>query len=291
MAAYCSYSPASPAQEQGCVDLTKVSSRSSSVGSRRARPRRSRHSCISPPARRRDQCQRRAPRGRQILDPSARTYRGPALPSRYHPRVSAVDGAFWKRRWEAFLDNLIFWGFLLAAGIVVAATAAFGTRDAALPLWLVVLFGVVQIGTVGALVVLFRRTRPSQATAEPVGASPSHPHAGLLARAAALEASLAALDPGIAPEASTADAFNRILRDAKAATDDEALWSLTEYKVERGKRYSHDGSPGGSVPSWGRSRRSSGTLANKPPGRPPESPRSFTPRADAPGGAPGSMPT
>jgi hypothetical protein len=129
-------------------------------------------------------------------------------------------------------------------GLVVGAAAAFGTEDATLPLWLVVLFGLVELGTVIALVVLYRGPRRSRAAPAPPTAPPPHPHAKLLGRITALSASIGDLDPQDAVDGRTADIFNRILTDARRETDDPALGTIERYRVPPGEPYARSGDLG-----------------------------------------------
>jgi hypothetical protein len=147
---------------------------------------------------------------------------------------------FWKRRWEAFLDNLIWWVVLFAVGAFVAGVggaAVFGSSDVALPLWLIVLFGFVQLGCVGAIVLLLIRSYrpvapPIEAPAEPPP-PPPHPHRALLGRIDALAASAAATEPMWPVESQVALTFNRILEEAKAATPHRALNDIEPFEERR----------------------------------------------------------
>lgn len=142
--------------------------------------------------------------------------------------TGADEQSWWARRWEAFLDNAIFWGIGVLATAAVALFAAFGTKDATLPLWLVVLFGLSQLGTVIAIVVLFRR--PSfvqlQAAGE-AGLPPSNQR--LIAQIDALREALRG-EPEHSfipwPAAST---FNSILEAAKRTESDPLLEEIAGF--------------------------------------------------------------
>jgi hypothetical protein len=140
---------------------------------------------------------------------------------------------FWSRRREAFLDNFLFYIAVAVATVVVGLAAKFGTSEPKLPLWVVVLFGLVQLACVVALVVLFRRTR-SSGTAQTTPAQP-HPHQKLLARIDALDRSIAALSPTAPADWPAANAFNGILKDAQAASADFTLRDIEP--LERGTEY------------------------------------------------------
>ena len=133
------------------------------------------------------------------------------------------EQSFWSRRWEAFLDNAIWYAALAVGGALVALAAAFGTSEAKLPLWAVVLFAVVQVACVAAIVALFRGGFKRGA----VTVSLPHPHRKLLARCDALDVALERLDPTLPTEWATAEVFNSILMDAQQATGDESLTRIS----------------------------------------------------------------
>lgn len=146
---------------------------------------------------------------------------------------------WWKRRWEAFLDNAIFWGVGLLATALVTLLAAFGTNDATLPLWLVVLFGLVQLGTVAAVVMLFKRPRGAARLAGIEATAKPNRHAQLLARLRALDRSIGDLDPYDAIPWGIADTFNRILSDAiDQSSDSSNIEHIETYERSDSSAYS-----------------------------------------------------
>jgi hypothetical protein len=158
--------------------------------------------------------------------------------------VQRVNTDWWKRRWEAFLDNAIFYGVVALGTAAVALTAAYGTEDATLPLWLVVLFGVVQVLTVIAVVVLFRSARatPTTSAATPAPtAPPPHPHAPLLARIDTLLESVRNRKMEGAVPWPIASTFNRILSDARDVTPDPVLDDIEMYQREGNDQYAYSG--------------------------------------------------
>jgi hypothetical protein len=123
---------------------------------------------------------------------------------------------WFKDRLNALIDNLLWFLVLGVAAVAVAVGAslwAWGSKDANLPIWAVVLFGAVQVACIVAITVLFLRTRTRPSIGLPQ--ERPHPHAALLARIDALGKSLAEGNQHEAVAWNMADTFNRILSDAR----------------------------------------------------------------------------
>jgi len=119
-----------------------------------------------------------------------------------------------KARITNLLDNLLWALLVLVVATVGTSALAWGSQKASLPIWLVVLFGVVQIASVVAIIALWHRTRNSPpAQAAP---APKHPHDHLLARIDQFDASLSEMDSSAVVKTSVAHAFNSLLAQASS---------------------------------------------------------------------------
>lgn len=163
-----------------------------------------------------------------------------------------MDKGFWTQRWEAFLDNAIFYGVVALVGVVVAA-GFLGEDVTSVPLWIVVLFVGILLGTVIAVAVLFQRLRGESAVQTVVAPQPApapapapkHPHVALLGRIKALNSSLGDLDMKDAIERAVAETYNGILLDAQNATQDSVLSGMRTYQVLGDDMYANSGQLGG----------------------------------------------
>ena len=145
------------------------------------------------------------------------------------------ESSFWKRRWEAFLDNAIFYGAVALVTAVVAA-GILGDDVSSVPLWVVVLLVGIQLGTLIAVVVLFRR--PPARTPQPQAAPVPRPHAELLARIDALDSSLSELHSMNAIDWPAAHAFNVLLAEVRALSESPALDDMETYDRSGSQAYS-----------------------------------------------------
>jgi hypothetical protein len=136
-----------------------------------------------------------------------------------------------KARGTALLDNLLWALLLLVGAAVVASIAAWGGKDATLPIWSVVLFGAVQVACVVAIIVLFVRRSAPAAAIVPVGLpEPTHTHDGILDRLAAFETSLNGLGPIDPVTWPSGSLFNAILTDAKGKIGNPELHRIKALK-------------------------------------------------------------
>ncbi|MDX6585973.1 MAG: hypothetical protein QOI31_446 [Solirubrobacterales bacterium] len=153
-----------------------------------------------------------------------------------------MNKEWWKKRGEAFLDNVIFYGAVALATALVGLAAAFGTDDAKIPLWVVVLFAALLIGCLAGVIVLFRRPAPAPAAASAsTPEPPPHLHAALLARIEALLQSVRERKMEGAIPWAIASTFNRILEDARAATGDPVLDDIETYQRQGDDTYAYSG--------------------------------------------------
>ncbi len=150
--------------------------------------------------------------------------------------TSGDKKGFLRGRAVAFLDNAIFYAFVVFGLGAIGAAAVYGSNGVTLPLWAIVAFGAVQIGCVIAITVVFRRrpTAPSEDDPARVLQKVRHSHRALLRRIHQLESSAADANPMDVIPWPVAQEFNRILTDAQAATGDPGLFEMADLERSAG---------------------------------------------------------